>query len=130
MAPDLIGKITFDPGWGHYEIFGIGRFAHETVYPGVTTNSTKYGGQKDIATGAAVVASSTVAGAYENSIALGGGGGSLRVPLIANKLTFGAKGLFGPGVGRYGDTTLSDVISANAVGELGTHPQRQRSVDR
>jgi hypothetical protein len=117
VAPDLIGKITFDPGWGHYEIFGIGRFAHETVYPGVTTNSTKYGGQKDIATGAAVVASSTVAGAYENSIALGGGGGSLRVPLIANKLTFGAKGLFGPGVGRYGDTTLSDV-TANAAGEL------------
>jgi hypothetical protein len=117
QTPDFIGKIAFDPGWGHFEIFGIGRSAHETVYPGVTTNSTKYGGIKDIVTGAPVVAASTVAGSYVNSIALGGGGGSLRVPLIPNKLTVGAKGMFGPGVGRYGDTTLSDV-TANASGEL------------
>ena len=117
QMPDFIGKIAFDPGWGHFEIFGIGRSAHETVYPGVTTNSTKYGGIKDIVTGANVVAASTVAGAYSNSIALGGGGASLRVPLIANKLTFGAKGMMGPGVGRYGATTLSDV-TANAAGEL------------
>jgi hypothetical protein len=117
QMPDFIGKIAFDPGWGHFEIIGIGRSAHETVYPGVTTNSTKYGGIKDIATGAPVVAASTTAGYYGNSIALGGGGASLRVPLIANKLIFGAKGLYGPGVGRYGDTTLSDV-TANASGEL------------
>jgi hypothetical protein len=117
QMPDFIGKIAFDPGWGHFEVFGIGRSAHETVYPGVTTNSTKYGGQKDIATGASVVASSTVTGSYSNSIALGGGGASLRVPLIPNKLIFGAKGMYGPGVGRYGDTTLSDV-TANAAGEL------------
>ena len=116
-TPDLLIKAAFDPGWGHWEIFGIGRSAHEVVYPGVTTNSTKYGGIKDIATGAAVTPSSTVAGSYVNSIALGGLGGSLRVPLIANKLTFGAKGLFGPGVGRYGATTLSDT-TANAAGEL------------
>ena len=116
-APDIIVKAAIDPGWGHWEIFGIGRAAHETVYPGVTTNSVKYGGIKDIATGLAVAPSSTVAGAYANSIALGGLGGSLRVPIIANKLTFGAKGLFGPGVGRYGATTLSDA-TANAAGEL------------
>jgi hypothetical protein len=46
---------------------------------------------------------------------LGGVGGSLRIPLAANKFTFGVKGLFGPGVGRYGDSTLSDV-TANANG--------------
>jgi hypothetical protein len=38
-------------------------------------------------------------------------GASLRVPVIGNALTFGAKGLVGSGVGRYGDTTLSDVTS-------------------
>jgi len=117
QTPDIIVKAAIDPGWGHYEIFGIAGFAHETVYPGVTTNSTKYGGQKDIATGAAVVASSTTAGSYANSIVLGGIGGSLRVPLVANKLTFGAKGLYGPGMGRYGDSTLSDV-TADTAGEL------------
>jgi hypothetical protein len=117
QAPDIIVKTAIDPGWGHYEIFGIVGFAHETVYPGVTTNSTKYGGQKDIATGAAVVAASTTTGSYSNSIVLGGIGGSLRVPLVADKLTFGAKGLYGPGMGRYGDSTLSDV-TADAAGEL------------
>jgi hypothetical protein len=26
LAPDLIGKLVFEPGWGHYEIKAIGRF--------------------------------------------------------------------------------------------------------
>jgi len=117
QAPDIIAKVALDPGWGHYELFGIAGFAHETVYPGVTTNSVKYGGIKDIATGAVVAASSTTAGSYSNSIVAGGFGASLRVPLITNKLTFGAKGLYGPGVGRYGDTTLADV-TADASGKL------------
>jgi hypothetical protein len=123
QAPDVLAKIAFDPGWGHYEIFGIAGFAHETVYPGVTTNSTKYGGQYDIecpksVSGCSpVAAASTSTGYYNNSITVGGVGGSLRVPVIANKLTFGAKGLFGPGVGRYGDSTLADV-TADANGNL------------
>jgi len=54
QAPDVIVKAAFDPGWGHYEILGIVGFAHETVYPGETTNSNLYGGLTDIATGAAV----------------------------------------------------------------------------
>jgi hypothetical protein len=123
QAPDLIVKIAVDPGWGHYEIFGIAGFAHETVYPGVTQNSVKYGGIADIegyagaTPGAAVWAKSSTAGYYIDSIVLGGIGGSLRVPIIKDKLTFGLKGLFGPGMGRYGDTTLSDVTN-NATGEL------------
>jgi hypothetical protein len=24
--PDIIEKAAFDPGWGHYEIFGVQRF--------------------------------------------------------------------------------------------------------
>jgi Skp family chaperone for outer membrane proteins len=116
-APDMIFKAAFDPGWGHYEVFGIAGFAHETVYPGTTTNSVKYGGQKDVATGANVWASSTSAGNYVNAIVLGGVGGSLRVPVIKNKLDFGVKGLYGPGVGRYGDSTLADV-TADASGNL------------
>jgi hypothetical protein len=118
QAPDLIVKAAFDPIWGHYEIFGIGRFAHETVYPGVTTDILKYGGQTDIESGAAVDPKASTAGAISDSIMLGGLGGSLRVPIVlGNKLVFGAKGLYGPGVGRYGASTLSDVTS-NAAGEL------------
>jgi hypothetical protein len=54
QAPDVIVKAAFDPGWGHYEVLGIAGFAHETVYPGETTNSNLYGGNVDIVTGTAV----------------------------------------------------------------------------
>jgi hypothetical protein len=121
QAPDIIAKAAFDPGWGHYEIFGIGGFAHETVYPGETTNSNLYGGLKDIATGAAVAPALTTAGYLNNSIKVGGLGGSLRVPVIPNILTFGAKGLFGPGVGRYGDSTLADVTADSSGYLRGIH---------
>jgi hypothetical protein len=124
-APDVIVKAAFDPGWGHYELIGIAGFAHETVYPGVTQNSVKYGGIADIegydvgvsTPGAAVLAKSTTTGSYSDNITLGGIGGSFRVPIIKDKVTFGAKALYGPGVGRYGDTTLSDVTN-NANGDL------------
>jgi hypothetical protein len=123
QAPDVLVKIALDPGWGHYEIFGIAGFAHETVYPGVTQNSVKYGGIADIegyagaTPGSAVWAKSSTSGSYLDSIVLGGIGGSLRVPIIKDKLTFGLKGLYGPGMGRYGATTLSDVTN-DAGGEL------------
>jgi hypothetical protein len=123
QAPDIIVKAAFDPGWGHYEIIGIAGFAHETVYNGVTQNSVKYGGIADIqgfngaAPGAAVWAKSSTAGSYADSIVLGGIGGSFRIPVIKDKLTVGFKGLYGPGVGRYGDSTLSDVTN-NDGGDL------------
>ncbi len=132
-APDVIAKFTFDPGWGHYEIFGIGGSAQETVYPGVTQNSVKYGGVTDIqgfscgsvtdpgcgtgVAGTAAWASSSTTGFYNKRIMLGGFGGGFRVPIIKDKLTFGAKALYGPGMGRYGDSTLSDVTN-NAAGEI------------
>ena len=111
-APDIIAKAAFDPGWVHYEIFGIGRFAHETISPGETTNSNLYGGLTDVATGALVAPALTVNGAFANSIVLGGGGASFRVPIAGNKLSVGAKGMYGAGLGRYGNSTLSDVTAA------------------
>jgi hypothetical protein len=117
QAPDMLVKAAFDPGFGHYEIFGIARFAHETIYPGETTNGNLYGGLTDIVSGATVAPALSSAGAISNSIVLGGAGGSLRLPVIKDKLTVGAKGLFGPGVGRYGNSTLSDV-TANSSGAL------------
>jgi hypothetical protein len=129
QAPDILAKAAFDPGFGHYEIFGIGGFAHETIYPGETTNSNLYGGNTDVAaTQSATIAASapttvlaapalTTTGFYNNSLKVGGFGGSARVPVIKDKLTVGAKALYGPGVGRYGDSTLADV-TANALGQL------------
>jgi hypothetical protein len=68
-----------------------------------------------------VAPSLTTAGNFNNSIVLGGIGGSLRVPVIPNKLTVGAKGLYGPGVGRYGDSTLADVTANNWGGLAPIH---------
>jgi hypothetical protein len=31
LAPDLIGKLVFEPGWGHYEIKALGRFFRDRV---------------------------------------------------------------------------------------------------
>jgi hypothetical protein len=120
-APDIIAKIALDPGWGHYELFGITGFAHETIYPGETTNSNLYGGLKDIATGANVAPSLTTAGNFNNAIVLGGIGGGFRVPVIPKVLTVGAKALYGPGMGRYGDSTLADVTTNNWGGLSPIH---------
>ena len=116
-APDVLIKAAFDPGFGHYEVFGIGRIFHETIYPGETTNSNLYGGNKDIVTGAAVAPALTTAGAFSNKVTLGGLGGSMRIPVIKDKFSFGAKGLFGSGVGHFGTSNLSDATS-NAWGGL------------
>jgi len=121
-APDILAKAAFDPGFGHYEIFGVVGFAHEMLYPGETTNSNLYGGLTDIEASAKagktvlVAPALSTAGAYEDKAILGGIGGSFRVPVIANKLTIGAKGLWGQGVGRYGDSTLADVTTNNYGG--------------
>ena len=115
-APDVIVKVAFDPGFGHYEVFGVGRFAHETVYPGETTNSNLYGGLKDIASGVAVAPALTTAGSYSNNITMGGIGASFRVP-VGPKVIFGVKGMYGPGMGRYGNSTLSD-LTTNSSGEF------------
>jgi hypothetical protein len=45
-----------------------------------------------------------------NDTETGGGiGGSLRVPTLAKHLDVGLKGLWGAGVGRYGNSTIADV---------------------
>jgi Skp family chaperone for outer membrane proteins len=94
LGPDIIGKVAIDPGWGHYEAFAIGRFPHYEWYPGavVTAGTTK-------------------------SLSTGGFGGSLRAPVFGKYGDFGLSGLYGWGVGRYGDTTLSDV-TFDATGQM------------
>jgi len=119
-APDIILKADIDPKWGHYEIIGIGRFVHEEVYPGVTTDILKYGGQTDVATGAPVAPAATTAGAFPNSKTLGGVAGSFRVP-VGKILSVGAKGMWGAGVGRYGNSTLADVTTNNWGGISPLH---------
>ncbi|MBT9329824.1 hypothetical protein [Paracidobacterium acidisoli] len=87
LAPEMVAKVAFEPGWGHYELFGVARFFQNRVYP----------------------SSTTAAGAYNDSTVGGGIGGGFRVPLAHKKLSVGLKGLWGDGVGRMGDSTIADL---------------------
>ena len=94
LSPDFIGKIAFQPGWGHWEVFGIERNFRDRIYPneGASTPSS--------------------AGAY-NDAAIGAGiGGGFRAPLFDKKVTIGLKGLWGKGMGRYGSSTIADITLA------------------
>ena len=83
-APDLVAKIAVEPGWGHWEVFGVGRFFRDRIYP--TTGSP-----------------------YNDMEPGGGIGGGFRGPFANKKVTIGLKGLYGTGVGRYGSSTIADV---------------------
>ncbi len=82
-APDFVAKLAVEPGWGHWELFGISRFFRDRIYP--TTGSP-----------------------YNDIEPAGGVGGGFRGPLANKKLTIGLKGLYGVGVGRYGNSTIAD----------------------
>jgi hypothetical protein len=99
-APDVIGKLALDPGWGHYEVFGIQRFFSDNVLSCFPVSC---------ATG-----SITVTGAASQKTTYGEGvGGSVLLPVISNYLDFTGNVLYGRGIGRYGAGQLPDVTIAS-----------------
>ncbi|MGO9019084.1 MAG: hypothetical protein ACLQVJ_12120 [Syntrophobacteraceae bacterium] len=90
FAPDVIAKAAFDPGYGHFEAFGITRFFHDYV----TT-----------ATGAP--AGVTVALGSHDAVGFGGGAAAI-LPICPEKLDFQANFMAGQGIGRYGSCQLPD----------------------
>ena len=113
-APDMVAKIAFEPGWGHWELFGISRVFRDRVYPNETCTNTTITGTTS--SGSTVNSGITVTsctgnttGAYNDSTVAGGVGGGFRAPLFAKKVTIGLKGLWGEGVGRYGSSTIADI---------------------
>jgi hypothetical protein len=116
-APDLIAKVTADPGWGHYEVFGIVStfrarvFPCAVVSPQVSTATTILVGNP-ISCGANPAATTpSAAGAFNDSRLGGGIGASATVPVIAKKLDFGIKAVIGDGIGRFGSAQLADVTA-------------------
>jgi hypothetical protein len=87
LAPDLLAKIAFDPGFGHYEIKALGRFFRDRVLPTAAlpagTNNTQFGG---------------------------GIGVAAIVPILPKKFDLIAEGLYGRGIARYGDSSTTDVV--------------------
>jgi len=91
-SPDFIGKIVYEPGFGHYEVFGVISDFRSRVYPGAT------------------LAKPTADGAFNNS-AVGGGAGANARWTFAKKYDVGIHFLGGSGIGRYGTSTLADVVA-------------------
>lgn len=106
-APDFIFKAAFEPGFGHYEIFGIVSTFRDRVFPAV--------------------------GSPFNDKRVGGGiGANARVSVFDKHMDLGIHFLAGSGVGRYGtaglpdatvrpDGTLALVRSYQALGTIEFH---------
>ena len=113
-APDVIVKAAIDPGWGHYEIFGIYSAFSNRVYPcGVAGTNSKDTAPPATPTSIPCLATGnyevSAAGAYNDSRSGGGGGASFKVPLFSKHVEIGAKGVYGDGIGRYGSGQLADM---------------------
>ncbi|WP_428488065.1 hypothetical protein [Rhodopila sp.] len=89
-APDIIAKLAADPGWGHYEVYGLLRFLGGRVSFASRGNGKNY-----------------------NTTGEGIGAGML-LPLVPKMLTFQLSGLIGQGVGRYGTSQLPDATFSPA----------------
>jgi hypothetical protein len=84
LAPDIILKAAADPGWGHYEVYGLMRFL-----TGRTSFAATGNGKNNTTTGQGI-------------------GAGMILPLVPKLLDFQVSGLVGQGVGRYGTSQLAD----------------------
>jgi hypothetical protein len=133
VAPDIIGKAAFDPGWGHYEVFGIARFFNDNTFGCVVaplTTPAGPGGTPPAQTAglcSTITANTLVPGAQSQKTKSGDGvGGSMLLPIIPKFLDFQASTMYGRGIGRYGAGQLSDVV----VAPDGSLSARRRPRDR
>lgn len=111
-SPDLIAKIAIDPGFGHYEVFGIWDRFRDRVFP---CENFVLGTSGPCPNDPAVTGPSAN-GAYNASENAGGGGANARWNLDNKHIVFGLHAFGGRGVGRYGSGQLADMsIHANGT---------------
>ena len=92
MAPDLLGKVAFEPGWGHFEIKTLGRFFRDRI----ASTATTVGNDN-----------------YTEGYGVGFG----AILPVLKKVDVIAEGLIGQGIGRYAsgqfpDVTLNPITAA------------------
>jgi hypothetical protein len=97
-SPDFVVKLAFEPGFGHYEIFGLSTSFRDRLFPcGGVSSTTVCDGK----TGP------TALGAFNDSKDGGGFGANARWT-IAKHIDFGLHAVGGKGIGRYGTGGLPD----------------------
>jgi len=143
-APDIIAKAAFDPGFGHYELFGIISTFRNRIFP-CAVAGTNAANLPAPATPTVVTCPVTgtpvrsAAGAFNDTRVGGGLGASFLVPLFSKKLDFGVKAVAGDGIGRYGSSQLADetfrpdgtaalIRTAHYLGRLEFHPNAKLDV--
>ncbi|HEY3972192.1 MAG TPA: hypothetical protein VGM18_04260 [Candidatus Sulfotelmatobacter sp.] len=110
-SPDVVAKLVFEPGFGHYELFGVYARFRDRVFPCEDISSTTLCGTS---TTPGLV---SAFGAYNASKNGGGMGANARWSFANKHLDFGLHGFGGSGVGRYGTGGLADT-SIRADGTL------------
>jgi hypothetical protein len=114
-SPDIIAKVAFDPGFGHYEVFGLYNRFRDRAFPCADFTIGKTG---PCPTDPKLTGPSS-AGAYNASKNGGGVGANARWNFFNKHIVFGLHGFGGSGVGRYGAGGLSDLsIHANGTPDL------------
>ena len=90
--PDIVGKVAIDPGFGHWEVYGLGRFfTDRTLVNGSRNNNTAFGW---------------------------GLGGAVLLPVVPKYLEFQGSFLAGQGIGRYGSAGFADAVVNPVSGKL------------
>ena len=114
-SPDLLAKVAFDPGFGHYEVFGIFSRFTGRVFPCGEVVLVAPATTGPCPSGAGT--GPNALGAYNASKAGGAFGASARWAFDHRHIVFGLKAFSGDGTGRYAAGGLSDV-SINGDGTL------------
>jgi len=99
LAPDLVAKIAYEPGWGHVEIKALGRLFRDRIAATATTD-----GRTNTTEGYGV-------------------GFATLMPFASKRLEVSLEGLAGQGIGRYGTAGFPDVTLDPTTGEM--RPLRQ-----
>jgi len=114
-SPDVVAKVTFDPGFGHYELFGLYDRFRDRVFP---CANFLIGTSGPCPSNAAVTGPSA-SGAYNASKNAGGVGANARWNFMDKHIVFGLHAFGGSGIGRYGAAQLSDLsIHANGIPDV------------
>ncbi len=137
-SPDIIIKAAADPGFGHYELFGIISTFRNRIYPcgvvGTNANDTDPPATPaSITCGSASPTTVSSFGASNDTRTGGGIGASARWTAAQKKVELGIKGVAGDGIGRYGSAQLADLTlrpdgtealirTVHGLGALELHP--------
>lgn len=137
-SPDFIVKAAADPGWGHYELYGVFSAFRNRVYPCavVGTNASDTTPPASPTSITCPVNNSTTSssvGAFNDTRPGGGFGGSLRLPVGGPKAEFALQGAYGDGIGRYASAQIADLTlkpdgtqamirTGHGLAELVLHP--------